>query len=189
MLLYPLLWVDRPFALVARVVPSFAAGMLLARLATAGDKAAITPRRRLFLGTLVAAAIALILVTPFALEHPVMWMLAAFPALIYGLGDGRWNVPLFAWGPVVYLGEISYSLYMTHAVVQKPINLILERTAPISASLPVRVATAAAILGVIVAAALLSYYLVERPGRRAVRRLTRRAEPARVDGAQAVGVP
>ena len=186
--LFPRLWFGRPYAELVRVLAPFASGMFLARLARAD--AGASARNRVFLGALVVCGTGLVVAAPYLFASPAYWMLLAFPAIIYGLGGGGgWHAPLFAWGPVVYVGEVSYSLYMTHAVVQKPVNVMLERAAPIGSALPVRLLVAVLVLAAVAAAALALYYLVERPSRRYVRRLTRQVAPSPVDGAQAVGAP
>jgi peptidoglycan/LPS O-acetylase OafA/YrhL len=78
------------------------------------------------------------------------------------------NVPrLFTW-----LGQISYSLYLLHAVVL----LFLPRVFPNLEihPFPVRLAAALAYLVVALGVAWLSYRIVELPGQRLGRRLTRR---------------
>jgi peptidoglycan/LPS O-acetylase OafA/YrhL len=98
------------------------------------------------------------------------WPVAAAPWVGAGLGiavaalvvsAGR---PL-AWRPLVYIGEISFSLYLLHMFV---IKYALTLHAP-----PVLIGWGA--LALSVALASLSYFLVELPGIRLGRRLTLRA--------------
>jgi peptidoglycan/LPS O-acetylase OafA/YrhL len=78
---------------------------------------------------------------------------------------------LFSMGPVVWLGKLSYALYMGHGVIQKFIKIALPADKFSGEGFLVRLgvflATWAAILGF----ACLLYYLVEVPFRGAMRRL------------------
>jgi len=75
--------------------------------------------------------------------------------------------------PLVYLGEVSYSLYMTHTLAQKVLYRVLPSSRFESSDWVIRTAVAAAYAAAIVACCLASYYLVERPCRRWFRRRLR----------------
>lgn len=81
-----------------------------------------------------------------------------------------------AW-PVVFLGEVSYSLYMTHTLAQKMVYRLLP-AARFEAAEPL---TKVGVLAVYAVAILLwclgMYYVVEQPCRVFFKRLTRRANP------------
>lgn len=75
-----------------------------------------------FPGTWVATAgllLFMVAVSEF-FSHAIGLIYLAFALLIFGLSyDGGWLSKLLSQRPVVYGGVISYSMYMTHAVVLK----------------------------------------------------------------------
>jgi peptidoglycan/LPS O-acetylase OafA/YrhL len=120
---------------------------------------------------------------------------APFYALvILGLAYGRDHVSLFlARRPTVYLGEASYSLYMTHAVSQAWLwnhFPAADFTSDSRAERALVLLGYAAVIGVV---ALACYHLIEKPGRAIMRRATEphrklaesvaRVEPSRARGA------
>ena len=70
---------------------------------------------------------------------------------------------LFSLAPMVWLGEISYSLYMVHFPVLRALGIVLrpERLAVMSPL--AMIAAYAFAVGICVAVAAVLYYLVERP--------------------------
>jgi peptidoglycan/LPS O-acetylase OafA/YrhL len=101
-------------------------------------------------------------------------LLAALPLLVLGLGVGRpialrfWELPA-----LLYLGEVSYSLYMTHTLALKLINHLLPSAAYVTSGLGTRLAVLVAYTLLIVLGCWASYRFVEAPARRASRRLLR----------------
>jgi peptidoglycan/LPS O-acetylase OafA/YrhL len=67
-------------------------------------------------------------------------------------------------------GRVSYSLYMTHFIVLMAVAKLRLWVPFEGASLIARIAVLLAVLSVVVAVAATTYYLVEEPGRRFVRR-------------------
>jgi len=105
----------------------------------------------------------------FALFTVMLWALAS-------LGDGqlRW----LSARPLTWLGEVSYSLYISHALVQKLLNETLPAKALASHALPVRLLGLGLYAVLLLAAAYALWRLVETPARRAVKdALERRAAP------------
>ena len=76
---------------------------------------------------------------------------------------------LFAWilasAPLVWLGEVSYSMYMVHF----PVLLVFRRTSERLGYMPSGVAAFATALLLVLLAAALLFYCVERPARRRLR--------------------
>jgi peptidoglycan/LPS O-acetylase OafA/YrhL len=70
---------------------------------------------------------------------------------------------LFDWTPVKYLGEVSYSLYMTHTLAQKVLYQLLPTGQHVESVLPVRLLLLISYIVAIGAATVIMYYLIERP--------------------------
>jgi peptidoglycan/LPS O-acetylase OafA/YrhL len=77
----------------------------------------------------------------------------------------------------VYLGEVSYSLYMAHALAQKVCYKLLPSAPFSNATLGIRLGVLGAYVIIITVMVLGTYYLIEKPSRRRLRHLfDRRAE-------------
>ena len=138
-------------------------------------------RRRLRLGPGVPAhldwlaAILFFVVLWFA-PHQGEYLPATGFLLVAGfliLGLSRTSGPvsrLLAWSPIFFLGEISYSVYLTHGIVQRVLKIILPAEKFAAASLPVRLVVVLAYVACFFAMSLCVYYAVERPARRWMRR-------------------
>ena len=72
--------------------------------------------------------------------------------------------------PVVLLGDVSYSLYLSHTLAQKVLVKLLPAARFEASPLGVKLAVGAAYLAAVALACLGTYHLVERPARRALRR-------------------
>jgi peptidoglycan/LPS O-acetylase OafA/YrhL len=91
-------------------------------------------------------------------------MLAAiliFAAAIWGTAAGK--LGLMEWKPLLFIGDISYSLYVLHQTVGYFIISNLEQ-AGLDANLAVLMATLAVVL-----LAYLVHRVIERPAQRAIR--------------------
>jgi peptidoglycan/LPS O-acetylase OafA/YrhL len=154
-----------------RIAPEFLAGMFLWQLR---DRLRL-PRPDLLLGFAIAGFV-LLAASPVD-RLPLVLAAQAVILLTYRATGplGR----LLAWPPLVYLGEVSYSLYMVHALVLSLGYRLLAKAAP----LPVLQGWAPlVVLAILVAAqvaASLLFHLVEEPVRRAVTSRLRRAPPRR----------
>jgi peptidoglycan/LPS O-acetylase OafA/YrhL len=81
------------------------------------------------------------------------------------------------WRPILFLGEISYSLYMTHLIAIRLFNWLTENGRGWGSA-----ATVTTILVIVLAVSLATYHFVELPSRKFGRRLVLR--PARLTIAQ-----
>jgi peptidoglycan/LPS O-acetylase OafA/YrhL len=99
-------------------------------------------------------------------------VIALFPPLLVGLTaeTSRFS-KLLSLAPALWLGRISYALYMTHGISQKVIKVILPSEHYTHASLPVRLSLLAVNAVLILAPAAALYYFVEVPSRNFLRRL------------------
>lgn len=143
------------FSLI-RIFPEFVLGMLAARLCL---------ERRISSRFCFAAA-ALLTMVGIGIEERLIVVLAA-PFLISALFFTKLQTP---WA-LRYLGMISYSLYMVHALVEKAVFTMLEMVLgdPV---LPSWTLIFAIVIAVMAASVL--YHFIEEPGRRLVMYLNRR---------------
>jgi peptidoglycan/LPS O-acetylase OafA/YrhL len=108
----------------------------------------------------------------FAAGAPDLAIVALFPALVLCLA-GNTGVPawMFANAPMVRLGELSYAIYLSHPLLQAPLDAArhgLEHVLPV---LPAALLSRTAALAVLWLVAGAIYRWVERPGRQVLRHL------------------
>jgi peptidoglycan/LPS O-acetylase OafA/YrhL len=129
-----------------------------------------------YLGFISLAALVIWACSPLSSE--AVLGIPLFALLIVALANGSdWLSTGLAVRPLVYLGEISYAVYMLHWVARVVVRTGLARAGLLD-SLPAPVIVAAYFALTMVAAVLL-YHFVERPGRRTLRRLADRVPRAR----------
>ena len=98
-------------------------------------------------------------------------VLLSVALLILGLSGANGVLSRMLAGQVcVFLGEISYSIYLVHGVVLRLVKIILPASKFAMAALPLRSAVLAADFAGVMVAAVLLYYLVEHPARIWLRR-------------------
>jgi peptidoglycan/LPS O-acetylase OafA/YrhL len=98
-------------------------------------------------------------------------VLLAVALLILGLSGARGIISkLLAARACVFLGEISYSIYLVHGIVLRLVKIILPAQKFALASLSLRATILLADFAGVLAAALLLYFLVEHPARVWLRR-------------------
>jgi len=100
----------------------------------------------------------------------------ALGVLLAAQGQSRY-ARLLAWQPILFLGEISYSLYMTHLIVIHLFNWLTDNGRGWGAATVVP-----AILVIVLVISLATYHFVEIPSRKFGRRLVLR--PARLTVAE-----
>jgi peptidoglycan/LPS O-acetylase OafA/YrhL len=146
---------------LATTVPSFIGGVALARLYPPGSGTATDGR---IAAVLLTAAAALPFIIPSGPIQSAAYIVLFF-ALVKCLGAAGNTGPSWwqhRW--IVLCGEISYSLYMTHAIaipfIASAIPLLVA-----SAPIMVRIAFVGASLILIAGLSVLMHYTVERPAR------------------------
>jgi peptidoglycan/LPS O-acetylase OafA/YrhL len=100
-------------------------------------------------------------------EHPLL--IPAYAVLVFSIAHGAgWVGRILASGPLVRLGEASYSLYLLHAPIIFAANALLPRRAPGTGYLTAGAELVAVALTSI-CASLLSYRFIENPARQWIR--------------------
>lgn len=142
-----------------RIVPGFLTGAALYGL---GQRIAL-PRAGALAGLGVATAW-IVLASSFRAPDLAIW--PAFALLILSLAETSKMEPRGALGnaPLVYLGEVSYAVYMTHLPVDIAYFHALDRIAPDLAG-PAAWLAWAGVFGATLLASIAVYHLVERPAR------------------------
>ena len=93
-----------------------------------------------------------------------------FPALLLGLtAETSWFARLLSSAPALWLGRVSYALYMSHGIAVKMLKILLPAERYAAASGPVRLAVLGGQLLVILLFAAGLYYGVEIPARNRMR--------------------
>jgi peptidoglycan/LPS O-acetylase OafA/YrhL len=105
-------------------------------------------------------------------------ILVGLALLVFAAATARGPLEkVLAFGPVVWVGEISYSIYMVHFPVLIISRRILEAAGLASLASPLQFAL---LIAIVIAAAATMYYVVERPARTRLRDLVALAFAARV---------
>lgn len=162
---------NEPWGHFVRILCEFGIGAQLARLYASGSRPAWAGKVAfpLALLTIFAAAV----LSPMAVGYAGAVPLIA--VLIYVLSCAD-KALFFVGGSVTrYMGQASYSIYMTHALSITVLHQVLHPHHYIASPLVVRVAVFAAYLIGIFLMGAASYHIVEEPARRFIlRRLGRR---------------
>lgn len=159
-----------------RAISEFAIGVALHRLWRDGRLARL-PWTAIVLGCVVAM-IAIAAATPprHAMDYAIVLLMAP---LLLGLAHGAGAAArLLSWRPLVYLGEISYSIYLMHALAIFVASALFVRLPSIFGGREtgwdmVAVAVALAFLG-----GVMLFHLVEKPARHWLRARIDRHLPA-----------
>jgi peptidoglycan/LPS O-acetylase OafA/YrhL len=147
---------------------TFLAGFSLGRVQTT---LALTPRQRTAvavgsLGALAAFLSFAVASVPYVLMHGGL-LVPIFAALILGLSGPNPVSSVFAWRPLVLLGQSSYCLYLLHF---NAINLVRQYRVP--QLLRLTAFDPWLSYGAVILIAIAAFYLVEEPARKAILRRT-----------------
>lgn len=100
-----------------------------------------------------------------------LFLVASCPVVIAGLSQDKGVTARILSLPIIrYLGLISYSLYMSHALVEKVFKVLLSPSAYIEASIIVRVAVLVCYIVSPLVVATAFYHLCEEPFRKRIQR-------------------
>lgn len=147
-----------------RVMAGFLVGMATYQVSHYSSKLARVP----VLGTIIVALIVLwvTLGGPPQLEIGIV----LYAVLVLTLASERdWLCRVLSLKAIVYLGEVSYAVYMVHWVVRVAVRAAAEKAGVLESIPPGLVVTA--YVTVTMLAAILLYHFVERPGRKRLRRM------------------
>jgi peptidoglycan/LPS O-acetylase OafA/YrhL len=148
-----------PSALV-RIAGSFVCGAALCRYAVLRRE--LESNSTLNDAAAMMALVAFLVLPSFGVpDFALIALLAAFIATL-AMSRGV-TARLFSLAPIVWLGEISYSLYMVHFPVLRTLNIVFKPERLAAMGSMAAIAAYVFAIGVCVAAAAVLYYLVERP--------------------------
>lgn len=157
-----------PFEGLALVVPTFIGGAALARIGPPLTASFVMRR-------ISELLLALVICVPFVVSNPTMIWIILFFAGVAILGrSGHESSAFWRFRPFVYLGDISYSLYMTHAITITLISVLLPISRFAEAGLMLRLAIMVTVLVTIFIGAIALHYTIELPMRNLSRRVVRK---------------
>lgn len=123
---------------------------------------------------LLVGFVVTVMVLPAFLARAPDLMMILMPLLLLGLtADGSWAARALGGGPLLHLGRLSYALYMSHAVVERALELFVPVARFAQADPAVRIGVLALYGVALYAGASLLYHGVEEPGRAWLRALDR----------------
>lgn len=142
-----------------RIIPAFLMGAALNRL----GRSVSLPRDAAYGLAAFASAWLVVTATVHAPDY-VIWI--GLPALIFALAELSKTAPktILAAAPLVYLGEVSYSVYMLHLPVDIAWFKVMERLLPNPAG-PLAWAVWLGVFAAILVGSIAAYHLIERPCR------------------------
>ncbi|HEY1861873.1 MAG TPA: acyltransferase [Gemmataceae bacterium] len=167
---------ELPFRELLWVVPTFLAGA--AMFACRSCSPSRMPLQCRYVPDLLLLVLAAV---PLVTSGRVMigLLLSGFLALVYLLAfEGDNCSRLWTNRFAIFLGEISYSLYMAHTLAQKVCYKLLPAERLAGSHIITRVVVVLLYIGAIAIASLGMYYLIERPSRRRLRKWTSRPNHA-----------
>ena len=171
-----LFWENLPFREMVVVVPTFVAGMLAYGLIQEAGETKPAPAPVVPLALAAVVLLACYLPGRSGLAILLFALLTLVPALARRPGSRRLQRTF----GLLLLGEVSYSLYMTHTLAQKILYRALPSAHFSGASLGVRVGVLGCYAALVLALCGMTYVFVERPGRQWGRRWT--ARPGKSSG-------
>jgi peptidoglycan/LPS O-acetylase OafA/YrhL len=161
-----------------RCILQFAMGAFLCRYCRATPGISTPP---MLPAGLLLLAIAVFL-HPLELVAPIAFCLV----ILACAQGGRWPQILFGNRVILFLGEISFSLYLTHAFLIYILQIAVEGSGLYSAALASRIMFSAAMIVVLLAIPVATWRYIELPGQALGRRVNRAVRSPHRQGAQAV---
>lgn len=157
---------------ILRIVCGFMAGVSLYAVWRGWPRLVALCQRHatlLLVGFLVS-----VMVLPAFLARAPDLMMILMPLLLLGLtADGSWAARMLGGGAILHLGRLSYALYMSHAVVERVLELFVPVSRFAHADLALRLGVFVLYGVALYAGASLLHRFVEEPGRAWLRSLDR----------------
>jgi peptidoglycan/LPS O-acetylase OafA/YrhL len=150
-----------------RCLGGFTLGMGLWRLAAIPRVAAIANTAPFRAGVLLALTVLVATGAPDLAIYPILPLLVLTLACTTG-------PTLFATPALVWLGDISYALYLLHIFLLHPLDVTRAQARLVLPDWAADAAAPALIAAILLAAAHLAHHVIERPGRRLMMRLADR---------------
>jgi peptidoglycan/LPS O-acetylase OafA/YrhL len=137
---------------------------------------------RRYVSAIFVLITALLLFLPVDVPSASALVVLFFPLLLIGLTSETALLSKFlSSAPALWLGRVSYALYMSHALAQKIIKIVLPSEHYVDSSLTIRLLLLSVNILLVLLFAAALYYMVEIPSRNYLRRLTfSRSRVARV---------
>jgi peptidoglycan/LPS O-acetylase OafA/YrhL len=153
---------------IIRVICGFLAGTLLYGIYRQSALALTLISNLAVFWAIITCALAFFLTDGF-LCHAIILTLC-FPALLLSLSQkNNYLSQFFSTKSMVWLGTISYGLYMSHGIVEKLLKVIVNPDKFSASSLAVRSGVLALNVTALLAAAIFLYYFIETPCRKWLR--------------------
>lgn len=150
--------------LLTRVFSEFLVGCCLFNI----NKLSNSSSKGNYLTTLSLLSIVILCILPISNFFDGI-IIIAFTVLIYGISQsGPVSTALFANPTMLYLGKISYSIYLTHSIVLMCFNQIIKRTLG-QPNAPLQVILLIFVLTLIIISGHLLFHWIEDPFRRKVK--------------------
>ncbi len=160
-------WDGRTAGPLMRCLAGFILGLGVFRLSVHPATARLAGQPAALCAVLAALAVLLVVRAPDLAVYPV------FPALVLCLAAGGDFSAGLARRRVVWLGEISYSLYLLHIFLLHPLDVVRATLRGVLPPGPTDLLTACLILAFLLAASATCYRCIEQPGRRLLARTIR----------------
>ena len=162
-------WNGQTAGPLMRCLGGFMLGLAVWRLA------AWPPARQVASHPAAAGLVLTGLVSLLGMQASDLAIYALFPPLVLCLAcTARQPGAAFAWVPAVWLGEVSYSLYLLHIFLLHPLDQLRATVQLVLPSGFADALTAVIVLACLLAASDVSYRCIERPGRTLLAGLFRR---------------
>ncbi|NBI44994.1 acyltransferase family protein [Burkholderia sp. ISTR5] len=147
---------------IIRAVCSFAAGWLVYIAWKTGDSLA---RFAMQNADAITVAFVLVLVGSYVSATTQVMLMFVWPLMVVGLmNDRSWTARFLSTKPIVWLGHLSYSIYLCHMLVW---HVTMKLLPVIAASAPLRFVVQ---VGATLLVSSASFYLLERPARDAIKK-------------------
>jgi peptidoglycan/LPS O-acetylase OafA/YrhL len=158
-----------------RCLSGFLIGMVTFRLSSNRVIAAIVSRDSVALGVIA------LLIVLLSVGAPDLMVVAVFPMVVLCLSMNVGRPAEIFSNPIMYaLGVLSYSVYLLHPLLQRPLDIT---THVLASYLPHGVTVVLSLIGattVLLILAKAAHTFIEQPGRRAIQHVARRVVPGSV---------